>query len=386
MRRFGSVGCCPMQLLELRGEQPQTAGPCLNFLRRIGMRSTPETESSQPKLRRQDGVCTIKKFDFASGERLAELRLHYTTLGTPECDAAGQVCNAVLLLHASTGNRLQWLNGALGRALFGSGQVLDASRYFIIVPDLIGHGQSSKPSDGLRTRFPHYRCQDLAAAAHLLVTQGLKISRLQLVMGVSLGAMVTWGWGQMYPESAARLVPIGAYPLPLGGRNWIGRRMMIEAIRHDPAWVNGDYEQRPTSYLYTAPLLQLMAHGVQQLLDLAPDQRSADRYYEELLKRGAQHDPNDLLYILEATQDYDPSPGLERTTVRVLAINFEGDEICRPEISEQHAALNRLPDAQFVVVPATRYSRGHHTYYLTDTWKAHLAAFLGQAQVSSQNE
>lgn len=184
-------------------------------------------------------------------------------------------------------------------------------------------------------------------------------------------------WGQMYPQSSRRLMPIGAYPLPLGGRNWIGRRMMIEAIRHDPAWSNGDYEQRPTSYLYTAPLLQLMAHGVQQLLDLAPDQRSADRYYEQLLKLAAKHDPNDLLYILEATQDYDPRTGLERTTAPVLAINFEGDEICRPEVSEQDEALRRLPHARFVVVPASRESCGHFTYYLPHTWTTHLAEFLG---------
>lgn len=349
------------------------------------MQPPDKTETGQLSLRRQDGVCRVKNFGFASGERLDDFRIHYSTIGTPAYDAAGQICNAVLLLHSSTSNRMQWFTGALGGGLFGRGQALDASRYFIIAPDLIGHGQSSKPSDGLRTRFPRYRCQDMAAAAHLLVTQGLKINRLQMVMGTSLGAMVTWVWGQMYPESVARLVPIGAYPLPLGGRNWIGRRMMIEAIRHDPAWLNGEYEQRPTSYLYTAPLLTLMAQSVQQLLDLAPDQRSADRYYRQLLKRVAQHDTNDLLYILEATQDYNPTGGLQKTTAQVLAINFEGDEICRPEISEHHAALQQLPNAQFVVVPATRQSCGHYNCYMPDMWKAHLEDFLGQPENVSAN-
>lgn len=327
-------------------------------------------------MERTDGVCRIQNFGFASGQVISELRLHYTTLGTPQYDSAGQICNAVLLMHSSTGNRQHWLTGTLGQALFGPGQVLEASRYFIIVPDLIGHGQSSKPSDGLRTRFPAYRCQDMAAAVHLLVTQGLKIPRLQLVMGTSLGAMVTWYWGQMYPESAARLVPIGAYPLPLAGRNWIIRRMSIEAIRHDPAWQGGDYAESPRAYLCTAPLLILLAHGVQQLQSIGPTRQAADQYYEHLLQTMRQHDANDLLYVLESTQDFYPSPNLEKTTARVLAINFEGDEICRPDISEHDPALQRLPDAQFVVVPANQDTSGHFTYFQPAQWVGFLDAFL----------
>lgn len=340
------------------------------------MSAEQQNAAATSPLVRQDGVCTIKNFGFASGERLAELQLHYTTLGTPRHDGAGQICNAVLLLHSSTGNRQHWLTGTLGAALFGPGQVLDASRYFLIVPDLIGHGQSSKPSDGLRSRFPRYRCQDMAAAAHLLVTQGLKVGRLQLVMGTSLGAMVIWYWGQMYPDAAARLVPIGAYPLPLAGRNWIIRRMSIEAIRHDPAWQGGEYTEPPKAYLYTAPLLILLAHCVQQLQSVGPTRQAADRHYERLLQMMAPHDANDLLYVLESTQDFDPSPGLEQITARVLAINFEGDEICRPDISEHDPALQRLPNAQFVVVPAAKDSCGHFTYYQPERWTAHLAAFL----------
>ena len=325
---------------------------------------------------REDGVCNIKNFGFASGESISELRLHYSTLGTPQYDAAGQICNGVLLLHSSTSHRLQWLSGKLSRELFGPEQALDAARYFIIIPDLIGHGQSSKPSDGLRTRFPRYRCRDIVTALYLLVSQGLHIRQLQLVMGTSLGAMLVWLWGQMYPESTARLVSIGAYPLALGGRNWIIRRMSIEAIRHDPTWEDGNYTRQPTSYLYTAPLLILMAHGVQQLQDLAPSRQAADQHYEKLVKSVAQHDANDLLYMLEATHDFDPSPDLEKITAKVLAINFTGDEICRPEISELDPALKRLPDARFVLVPTTRQSCGHFTYFQPDTWKAHLAEFL----------
>lgn len=244
------------------------------------------------------------------------------------------------------------------------------------MPDLIGHGQSSKPSDGLRTRFPHYRCQDMAAAAHLLVTQGLKISRLQLVMGTSLGAMVTWYWGWMFPDSAERLVPIGAYPLPLAGRNWIIRRMSIEAIRHDPTWQGGNYTEPPRAYLYAAPLLILLAHGVQQLQQIGPTREAADQYYERLLQTMLQHDANDLLYVLESTQDFDPSPNLEKITAKVLAINFEGDEICRPDISESDPALQRLPNAKFVVVLASKDTCGHFTYFQPERWVDHLAAFL----------
>lgn len=326
-----------------------------------------------------DGVCNITNFGFESGERISDLRLHYSTLGTPQYDAAGNICNAVLALHSSTAHRLHWLSGLLGDGLFGPGQPLDAARHFIIIPDLIGHGQSSKPSDGLRTRFPAYRCRDMVHALHLLVTQGLGIPKLQLVIGTSLGAMLAWLWGQMYPQASARLVPIGAYPLALCGRNWIIRRMSIEAIRHDPTWEGGNYTQQPSSYLYTAPLLLLQAHGVQQLQDLAPSREAADQYYGQLLNTVAQHDANDLLYILEATQDFDPSPDLDKITAKVLAINFVGDEICRPDISELDPTLGRLPNARFVLVPASQQSCGHFTYYQPDTWKVHLAAFLNEA-------
>lgn len=327
-------------------------------------------------MERTECVCRIQNFGFATGQVISELRLHYTTLGAPHHDAQGHIDNAVLLLHSSTGNRQQWLAANFVQDLFAPGQPLDAQRFFIIIPDLIGHGQSSKPSDGLRTQFPAYRCQDMAAAMHLLVTQGLKIPRLQLVMGTSLGAMVTWYWGQMYPQAAARLVPIGAYPLPLAGRNWIIRRMSIEAIRHDPAWQGGDYTEPPQACLYTAPLLILLAHGVQQLQSIGPTRQSADQYYERLLQTMRQHDANDLLYVLESAQDFDPSPNLEKTSARVLAINFEGDEICRPDISEHDPALQRLPDAQFVVVPANQDTSGHFTYFQPAQWVGFLDAFL----------
>lgn len=324
----------------------------------------------------QEGVCNIQNFGFASGQVISELRLHYTTLGTPQYDAAGQVCNAVLLLHSSTGNRQHWLTGTIGQALFGPGQVLDASRYFIIIPDLIGHGQSSKPSDGLRTRFPAYRCRDMVNALHLLVTQGLKIQTLHLLMGTSLGAMLAWEWAHRYPDAAQRIVPIGAYPLPLGGRNWIGRRMIIEAIRNDPAWANGYYDTPPSAYCYTAPLLLLMAHGVQHLQNLVPNQAAADKYYEQLVRIVAQHDANDLLYVIESTLDYDPSPGLQQMTAQILAINFEGDEICRPDVDVFEAAVAQIPRARSVLIPATEHTCGHLTYYQVDTWKAHLVEFL----------
>jgi len=327
-------------------------------------------------LQRTDRTGRIQNFRFVSGHTMSELRLQYSTLGTPRYDADGTIRNAVVLLHSSTGNRLHWFSEPMVRGLFGAGQPLDASRYFIIVPDLIGHGQSSKPSDGLRTRFPPYRCQDLVNAVHLLVSRGLKIPRLQLVMGTSLGAMMAWLWGEMYPDSTERLMPIGAYPLPLAGRNWIIRRMSIDAIRHDPDWQEGEYTQPPRHYLHTAPLLILLAHGVKQLHALGPDRQAADRYYQTLIQHMAKHDANDLLYVLEAAQDYDPSPDLENITARVMAINFEGDEICRPELAETDPALKRLPNARFVLIPANQQGCGHFTYYEPDTWTSHLAEFM----------
>ena len=329
---------------------------------------------------RQDSVCKITNFGFAAGLSLSELRIHYSTLGTPQYDAEGQICNAVLLLHSSTANRMHWLSAHFVSELFAQNQPLDAERFFVIIPDLIGHGQSSKPSDGLRTRFPAYRCRDMVNALHLLVTQGLGIRKLQLVMGTSLGGMLAWLWAQIYPAAAERVVPIGAYPLALGGRNWIGRRMIIEAIRNDPAWANGHYEKQPTSYLYTAPLLLLMAHGVQQLLDLAPDQSAADKYYEQLVRIVAQHDTNDFLYILESTLDYAPSAGLNTISAQVLAINFEGDEICRPDVEIFEAAIRQIPCARSVLVKANMQSSGHLGYYQVNTWKAHLAEFLAPSE------
>lgn len=323
------------------------------------------------------GVCHIPNFGFESGESISKLSLHYSTLGTPQHDAAGLICNAVLLLHSSTANRLHWTSGQLGRELYGPGQPLDASKYFIVIPDLIGHGQSSKPSDGLRMQFPRYQCRDVVKALYLMTSQGFHIQQFQLVMGTSLGAMLVWLWGQMYPDASLRLLPIGSYPLALGGRNWIMRRMVIEAIRNDPTWSGGNYSKPPTHCFYTVPLLLLMGHGVQQLQDAAPNRKTADRYYEKLTKIVAQYDANDLLYILESTQDYDPSPGLEKIKAKVLAINFSDDEMWPHEMGEVEAALKRLPDTQFVLVPASRQSCGHLTYYQPAMWKAHLVEFLG---------
>ena len=330
-------------------------------------------------LSRTDAVCTIQNFSFACGQVISELRLRYSTLGTPQYDAQGHICNAVLLLHSSTGNRLHWLSGQLGCGLFGPGQPLDVECFFIVVPDLIGHGESSKPSDGLRASFPRYRCRDMVNALHLLVTQGLKIRALHLLMGTSLGAMLAWEWAHRYPDAAQRVVPIGAYPLPLGGRNWIGRRMIIEAIRNDPAWANGHYDTPPSAYRYTAPLLLLMAHGVQHLQNLAPNQAAADKYYEQLVRTVAQHDANDLLYVIESTLDYDPSAHLQQMTAQILAINFEGDEICRPDLDVFETAVAQIPRARSVLIAQAEQSCGHLTYYQLDTWKAHLAAFLAPA-------
>lgn len=329
-----------------------------------------------PSLVRKDGLCNIKNFAFTAGVTLPELRIQYSTLGTPHYDAEGKICNAVLLLHSSMGNRLHWLSKPLIDELFEKNQPLDAERYFMIVPDLIGHGQSSKPSDGLRARFPAYRCEDMLNALHLLVTRALRIDKLHLVMGTSLGGMLAWMWAQRFPEAANRVAPIGAYPVALGGRNWIIRRMIIEAIRNDPSWANGEYDKQPRHYLATAPLLLLMAHGVQRLQDLAPNQSAADHYYEKLVTLVGKHDANDLLYILESVENYDPLAGSGIITTPILAINFEGDELCRPDVENFEGVVRQLPTATSVLVPATRQCNGHLTYYQANTWKHHLSAFL----------
>ena len=333
------------------------------------------TDAAWPNLRESDFL--IKDFRFTSGETLPELRQHYITLGTPQRDAAGQIANAVLLIHNTTGTAKSWLEPSLAGELFGPGQPLDASRYFLIIPDIIGFGGSSKPSDGLRARFPHYRLHDVVVAQHRLVTEGLGVPRLKLILGLSLGGMLTWMFGAMHPDFMDALVPVASQPGPMSGRNRIQRRINIEAIRNDPEWNNGDYEKQPSNWVRTAPLSALLTQSVVRIQDMTPTREAGDALYQQFVERAKKGDANNRLYQIESTMDYDPSGGLDRIKARLLAINFADDAINPPELGVLEAGVARIPGARCVVVPAGPQSQGHFTSMRAAVWKSYLAEFLG---------
>ena len=318
----------------------------------------------------------LKNFRFGDGTTLPELRIHYLTFGTPKRNAAGEIVNGVLLLHGTSGSSASWLTPSLANELFASGQPLDASQYFLIVPDAIGAGRSSKPSDGLRGGFPHYRYRDMVEAQHRLLTEGLGVRHLRLVLGTSMGGMQSWMWAETYPDFMDGIVPIASQPTAMSGRNWITRRIRIEAIRNDPDWNGGNYEKNPTRYVYTLPLASLMTESAVRLQEMAPTREAADELYRKLVEDAKKNDANNQLYAIEAVMDYDASKELEKIRARVLAINFADDALNPPELGVMESAIARIRHARLVMVPAGPDSHGHYTYFRAALWKAHLAEFM----------
>lgn len=324
----------------------------------------------------REGDFIIKDFRFSGGEMLPELKLHFTTLGTIKRNAAGDIVNAVLLLHGSSGTGKSWLAPSLADELFGKGQPLDASQYFIVLPDGIGRGDSSKPSDGLRAKFPQYRYRDIVESEYRLVTEGLGIKHLRLVLGSSMGGMHTWMWGYMYPDLMDGLVPIASQPTRISGRNWMMRRIAIEAIRNDPDWKGGDYEKNPSHYVNTAPFAFLMTESVAQLQEMAPTREAGDALYRKLVDQMRKGDANNSLYATEAIMDYDPSPHLEKIKAKLLAINFADDAVNPPELGVVEQEIKRIANAKYVLVPASEATHGHFTHLRAAIWKSHLAEFM----------
>jgi homoserine O-acetyltransferase/O-succinyltransferase len=331
-------------------------------------------QTSWPNQREAEFV--MKDFRFGSGEVLPELRMHYVTLGTPKRNAAGEIVNGVLLLHGTSGSSATWLMPALASGLFGTGQPLDAAEYFVILPDSVGSGRSSKPSDGLRGKFPHYRYRDAVLAQHRLVTEALGIRRLRLILGTSMGGMHTWMWGEMFPDAMDGLVPIASQPIGISGRNWIMRRIRIEAIRNDPDWKGGDYETNPTTYIYTLPVGAMTTESVVQIQEMAPTREAADKMYRALVEQARKGDANNQLYATEAVMDYDPSRDLELIKARLLAINFADDEVNPPELGVLDPAVRRIRHGRHVVVPASRETHGHYSYMRPALWTSHLVEFM----------
>jgi len=335
-------------------------------------------QTAWPNQREAD--LALKNFRFANGEALPELRMHYVTLGTARRNAAGEITNGVILLHGTSGSSRSWLARPLADELFGKGQPLDASEYFIILPDSIGAGGSSKPSDGLRGTFPHYRYRDSVNAQHRLVTEGLGIRHLRLVLGTSMGGMHTWMWGEMYPGFMDGLVPIASQPIAISGRNWLTRRIRIEAIRNDPEWNGGNYTTNPSHYVYTLPLAALTTESVVRLQEAAPTREAGDVLYKRLVEDARRRDANDQLYAIESVMDYDPSKDLDKIRARLLAINFADDEVNPPQLGVVEPAIRRIRNARHVIVPASRESHGHYSYQRAALWKSHLAEFMKELE------
>lgn len=317
----------------------------------------------------------LENFSFKNGESLPALRQHYLTLGEARHDADGRITNAVLLLHNTTGSSKSWLLPELGGELFGPGQPFDITQHFIVMPDAIGFGQSSKPSDGLRARFPQYRYHDILEAQHRLLTEHLKVARLRAILGLSMGGMLTWMWGETYPDFMDALVPIASQPNAMSGRNWIQRRMQIESIRSDPGWNNGDYEVQPSRYSLT-PFGALFIQSVARIQERAPTREAADALYKEMVERARKGDANDRLYQLESSMEYDPSADLEKIIAPVLAINFADDALNPPELGALERAMPRLRDGRMVTIPAGPQSKGHNSASDAKLWKSHLVDFM----------
>jgi homoserine O-acetyltransferase/O-succinyltransferase len=325
------------------------------------------------------GDFVMRDFHFADGSVLPELRLHYVTLGAPRRDASGIVRNAVLILHGTTGNGEGFLRRQFAGELFGPGELLDTATHYIILPDGIGTGKSTKPSDGLHARFPHYGYRDMVVAQHRLVADGLHVNHLLLVMGTSMGAMQTWMWGEAYPEFMDGLVPLASVPTQIAGRNRMMRTMMIDDIRNDPAWKNGDYVTQPPGLTAAVQLLFMMTSSPLQLQKQAPERDSADAYIHQYLERTvAIEDANDYLYQFAASSDYNPAPDLERIVAPVLAINSADDQVNPPELGLMDKLITRVKHGRYVLIPISDKTRGHGTHSLPAVWKGYLSEFLSQ--------
>jgi homoserine O-acetyltransferase/O-succinyltransferase len=250
------------------------------------------------------------------------------------------------------------------------------ARRFIIMPDAIGRGGSSKPSDGLKGKFPHYRYYDMVDSGYRLITEGLDVARLRLIIGSSMGGMHAWMWAEMYPDLMDGVVPISCQPIEISGRNWISRRAAAEAIRHDPEWNNGDYEDNPSYYIWTAAANSVRTESATRIQELAPTRAAADALYEQRLAQAAHGDANNSLWAIEAIMDYNPEPDLDKIKAKVLLINAEEDEANPPELGTVERAMKRVRHGRYVLIPASDKTHGHFTHFYAEVWKPYLIEFM----------
>src|SRR5215469_14402046 len=325
-----------------------------------------------------EGDYTIRDFKFQSGETLPELRLHYRTIGKPEKDAQGKTTNAVLIMHGTTGSGAQFVpRPEFADELFAKGQPLDATKFFIILPDGIGHGKSSKPSDGLHAKFPNYGYLDMVEAQYRLLTEGLGANHARLVMGTSMGGMHTWLWGELHPDFMDALMPLASLPTQISGRNRVWRRQIIDAIRDAPDWQNGEYSTQPSSMRAVEEMLYFMGSNPVLRAKEAPTLKQADQILDTYIAKALTNsDANDTLYALASSHDYDPGPGLEKITAPLLAINSADDLINPPELKILEREITRVPHGRAVVIPYSDQTHGHGSHTYAVLWKQYLLELL----------
>jgi homoserine O-acetyltransferase len=344
----------------------------------IQAQGTPKKDTGFPKP--AEGTYLLRDFHFAAGQALPEVKMHYYTFGQPRRDDKGVVRNAVLILHGTTGSGKNFLNKVFAGELFNKGQPLDVTRYYVIIPDNLGHGASTKPSDGLHARFPSYGYRDMIHAQHQLLTDGLKVNHLRLVMGTSMGGMHTWLWGEMYPDYMDALLPLASLPGQISGRNRIWRRMVIDTIRNDPEWKKGEYKTQPPSLRLAGEMIMLMSSNPNLRQKEMPTLARADKLIDKfLVSYVKKSDANDVLYAVQASFDYDPGPDLGKIKAPLLAINFADDLINPPELGILDREIKRVPRGKAIVMPQTDKTKGHGTHTLAAVWKNHLLELLKES-------
>jgi len=339
-------------------------------------------QQASPLPKPQEGDYVSHDFHFKSGETLAELRLHYATFGSPQRDGHGHITNAVLLLHGTTGSGGQFLAPQFSGVLFGPGQLLDITKYYIILPDNIGHGKSSKPSDGMRMHFPHYDYDDMVASQHELLEKGLGINHLRLILGTSMGCMHSFVWGETYPDFMDAMMPLACQPVEIAGRNRVWRKMVMDAVRDDPEWKNGDYTTQPGAALKTAAEMFLIAAGsALQMQKTMPTRAKTDDAVDEFAKHFVStHDANDFLYAVDASRNYNPAPDLEKITVPVMFVNSADDFINPPELGIAEKEIKRVEKGHFVLIATSEQTHGHGTHTWAAIWQQYLKQLLDESQ------
>jgi homoserine O-acetyltransferase len=328
-----------------------------------------------------DGTYVVPEFRFADGESMKGLRLHYVTLGSPHRNATGHVDNAVLILHGTGGDTNQFLRDQFAGVIFAPGGLLDASRYFIVIPDGIGHGRSSKPSDGLHAKFPRYGYRDMVRAQHDVLVDGLHVDHLRLVMGTSMGGMQTWLWGETYPAMMDALLPLASLPIQISGRNRVWRDMIVDDLRNDPGYAGGEYASEPVLGMKAAVDV-LWFVGSAPLYDQAlfPTRDTADAYYENTVKKlVSRYDANDMIYQFESSRDYDPQPALGKIVAPLFAINSADDQINPPELGIAEREIRNVARGRFVLLPITPATRGHGTHTIPAIWGSYLGQLLTES-------